>query len=105
MKRWRLLVAILAVVALSALGLRHVLERRAQQRRDAAYQLALRAYEEVLRPGMTRKQVDDYLRAKSVELRLMCCVDPQESKSVWDELVKIGQEDAPWFCSENNVYV
>jgi hypothetical protein len=36
----------------------------------------------------------------------MCCVDTNEfSKGVYDELTKIGQEDAPWFCSEKNVYV
>ncbi len=23
----------------------------------------------------------------------------------YDDLVKIGQESAPWFCAENNVYV
>jgi hypothetical protein len=36
----------------------------------------------------------------------MCCVDRKEfSRGVYDDLVKIGQEDAPWFCSEKNVYV
>ena len=23
----------------------------------------------------------------------------------WDDLVKIGEESVPWFCSENNVYI
>lgn len=23
----------------------------------------------------------------------------------WDDLVKIGEESAPWFCRANNVYV
>jgi hypothetical protein len=25
--------------------------------------------------------------------------------NAYDDLVKIGQEDVPWFCSENNVYI
>ena len=37
----------------------------------------------------------------------MCCVDTSHdySKIVYDDLTKIGQEDAPWFCSENAVYI
>jgi len=27
------------------------------------------------------------------------------NRSSLDDLVKIGKEDAPWFCSENNVYI
>ena len=35
----------------------------------------------------------------------MCCVDIKKSVDVWDDLVKIAQEDAPWFCSEKNIYI
>jgi hypothetical protein len=37
----------------------------------------------------------------------MCCVDSTETarRDSRDDLVKIGTEDAPWFCSEKNVYV
>jgi hypothetical protein len=111
MRRWRFLIAILTVVALAALGVRHVLQKREQQKweqqkREVAYQSALLAYSETLKPGMTRKEVEDYLRAKNVGFRLMCCVDfRNSSKGVYDELTKIGQEDAPWACSEKNIYV
>jgi hypothetical protein len=106
MRRWRLPLATLVVVALTALGVRHVSEKRTQQKRDIEYQAALRSYTEVLRPGMSRKEVEDYLRAKNVGFLLMCCVNPKEfSKSVYDELTKVGEEDAGWFCKENNVYV
>jgi hypothetical protein len=40
---------------------------------------------------MTRKEVEDYLRARNVEFGHMCCVDGQLSKGVWDDLTKIGQ--------------
>ncbi len=32
----------------------------------------------------------------------MCCV---EERSAFADLVRIGQEDAPWYCSENYVFV
>jgi hypothetical protein len=98
MRRWRLPVVVLTVAALSTLGIRHVfekrvLEKRAQQTREVAYQSAVRSYSEVLRPGMSRKEVEDYLRAKNVRFRLMCCVDIKESsKDVYDELTKVGQK-------------
>ena len=55
---------------------------------------------------MSRKEVEDYLRARKAGFRLMCCVDIKDSsKGVYDELTKVGQEDPPWFCSEKNIYV
>jgi len=105
MKQWRALILALAAVALLALGARHVLERRARQKREIGYESALRSYSERLRPGMTRKEVEDYLRERNVQFGQMCCVDGQLSKDVWADLTKIGQEEAPWFCSEHNVYV
>jgi len=116
MKHWRLLTGVLVAVALSVIGVRHVLEKRAQQKhvlekraqqkREVAYKAALRSYSEVLRPGVTRNEVESYLRAENVRFGQMCCVDPTDlSKGVYDDLTKIGQEDAPWFCSEMNIYV
>jgi len=105
MKRWLSVILVLIAVALVAFGVRHVLEKRSERRREIAYQSAFRSYSERLRPGMTRKEVEDYLRAGNIRFQQMCCVDHNLSTGVWDDLTKIGQEDAPWFCSENNVYV
>ena len=51
--------------------------------------------------------MEDYLRAKNIAFQQMCCVDSSElaTRASWDDLVKVGTEPAPWFCSENNVYV
>jgi hypothetical protein len=59
---------------------------------------------------MTRNQVEDYLSANNIPFRQMCCVSKKEfSPGVYDEayddLVGIGQEDHPWFCRDNNVYI
>jgi hypothetical protein len=105
MRRWLLLIALLLAVTLSVV-VRHSLAKRAQQKREAGYQSALRAYSEVLNPGMTRKEVEEYLGVQNDGFRHMCCVETKDSsKGVYDDLTKIGQEDAPWFCSEKNVYI
>lgn len=97
---------LLAGVALSVVSACYALEKRAQKQREAGYQSALRSYSEVLKPGMTRKDVEGYFRSKNIEFRQMCCVDRNSfSKGVYDDLVKIGQEGAPWFCREKNVYI
>jgi hypothetical protein len=116
MKRWLLLTAALVVIALSVVGVRYELEKRAhrkreleklaQEKREVVYQSALHSYSEGLRPGMTRKEVEDYLRAKHITFGQSCCVDPKDlPKGVYDDLTKIGQDEAPWFCSANIVYV
>jgi hypothetical protein len=110
MKRWCLYLATMIAVLVVAFGVRHVFEERAQRRREAEYQMTLRSYSELLRTGMTRKQVEEYLSGKKVLFRQMCCVSVKEfSRGVYDnaydDLVKVGQEDVPWFCSENNVYI
>lgn len=102
----------IVLIAAFAVGWRvhHISEERVQKRREIDYQRTLRSYSEVLKTGMTRKQVEDYLSAKNIRFRQMCCVSRKEFTSgmydpTYDDLVKIAQEDVPWFCSENNVYV
>ena len=105
MKYWFLLAAIV-VIAFVMIGAHNVREKRSQQKREAAYQTALRSYSEVLKPGMTRKEVEDYLRARNASFRQMCCVNRKDfSKRAYDDLTMIGREDAPWVCSEKNIYI
>jgi len=105
----RLLTPFFAAIIVAAVGFEIQAERKEQARRkrEATYALKLRSFTQDLTPGMTRKQVEDYLKSKKVDFRQMCCVEAKQlaSRSSWDDLTKIGEEDAPWFCSENNVYV
>ena len=111
MRRWFLYLAIALIGALAVgWSVHHVFQERAQRRREIDYQETLRSYSEVLKTGMTRKEVEDYLSAKKIRFRQMCCVATKEfSRGVYDntydDLVKIAQEEIPWFCGENNVYV
>jgi hypothetical protein len=111
MRRWFLYLAITLIAGLAvAWRAHHVSEEKAQSRREIEYQETLHSYSEILKTGMSRKEVEDYLSAKKIRFRQMCCVDTKKFSrdaydNAYDDLVKIGQEDVPWFCSENNVYI
>jgi hypothetical protein len=107
MKRVLLLIFLLVGVGLLVLGIRHALKLQAKRKREAAYQSALLSYTQVLKAGMTRKEVEDYLRARNVGFSQMCCVVGIQvhPKHSLDDIAKVGQEDAPWFCSEHYVFV
>jgi hypothetical protein len=107
MKRILLLILFLVGLGLLVLGIRHGLKLHAKRKREAAYQSALFAYTQVLKPGMIRKEVEEYLRARNVDFVQMCCVVGIQvhPKHSFDDITKIGQEDAPWFCSEHYVFV
>ena len=107
MKRLLLPISLLVAVGLLALGIRHGLKVQQKRKREAAYQSALLSYTQVLKPGMTRKEVEDYLRARNTDFGQTCCdvgVQPHPKHSL-DDITRVGQEDAPWFCSEHYVFV
>jgi hypothetical protein len=107
MKRVLISVPIVAVISLSLLGIRYESKKQAQKRHEATYQSELRSYSLALTPEMKRKEVEDYLRAKKIDFSSMCCVNTSSlaRRHSSDYLVKIGEEDHPWFCSEHFVYV
>ena len=94
-----LLIVILVVAPLIFFGVRYELkvraETQAQAKREMAYQSTLRSYNQVLKPGMKRKTVEDYLRFNKTEfLRLSL-----------DDLTKIGEDEPTWVCGRTGVYV
>jgi hypothetical protein len=103
MKRPVLLsVTIVAVVLSLAIAVRHVLKEATQKRRAVSHQSALVTYSQSVRLGMTRKDVEEQLRVKGASFRQRCCT---EDRSAFSDLVKVGEEDVPWYCSEWPVYV
>ena len=73
-----------------------------KQSHETAYQSALQSYSDKLKPGMTRKSVEDYLRTKGFAFTKICCVG---EKSAFADLVKVGEEKHPWYCDAHNVYI
>ena len=94
-----LLILILVVAPLIFFGVRYEMkvraETQAQGKRETTYQAALRSYSQILKPGMKRKAVEDYLRFNKTEfLRLSV-----------DDITKIGEDEPTWSCGPNGVYV
>jgi len=79
------------------------LRKHAQERREANYQSALRSYSEVIKPGMTRKEVEDYFKGKNSQFRQMCCVG--DERTAFSDLVWIAKEHGPWYCESHEVFV
>jgi hypothetical protein len=94
-----LLILILVVAPLIFFGVRYEMkvraETQAQAKRATTYQAALRSYSQILKPGMKRKEVEDYLRVNKTEFLQMSL----------DDLTKIGEEKPPWYCGFSGVYL
>jgi len=94
------------LLVLFATGTCNARAQSAKEKRETAYQANLQSYSDVLKPGMTRKNVEDYLRAKSVPFRQPFYLDERSKyASAYSDLVKIGKDKHPWYCGERNVYV
>jgi hypothetical protein len=77
---------------------------RLAEQREAFYQATLRSYSEALQLGMTRKDVEAYLRGKGKPFRQMCCME-RSAKNAYDDLTKIGEESHPPYCEAHNIYI
>jgi hypothetical protein len=76
----------------------------AKEKRKASYQAALKMYSEALKPGMTRTEVEGYLRSKGAAFTVQLeGISGEDSGGL--ERVKVGNEKHPWYCSENAVYI
>lgn len=102
MRRFLLVLVAILIVVSSAMILRSGLKTRAKKKREVSYQSIVQAYSRDFQPGTNRKDVESKLQARKVRILQMCCI---EERSANADLLQIGKEDAPWFCSENYVYV
>src|ERR1700722_4231877 len=92
-KKLRLLSLFLVSISLGLLG-------GCVARRTRA---AVASYSQVLKPGMTRKEVEDYLRANKVQFGQGCCAVPNERSL--DDLIEIGTRHFPVPCGDSTYYV
>jgi hypothetical protein len=102
MKRWLLATSAMIIVVFLVISLRFAIKEEGEKKREVAYQTALQVYSENLKPGLTRKDIESYLQAGNVTFDRMCCV---EERSTFADLIKVGQEDAPWYCIDEYVYI
>ena len=93
-----------AALAIVGLGGRSLLRRHVERKHQVAYQSILRSYSAELKPGTARRDVERLLRAKGQSFEQTCCILGGD-RSALEDLVKIGSEPTPWYCSENDVYL
>jgi hypothetical protein len=100
----RNLLVILALLLLFCMGVvaRSLWKRQAEKTRAAAYQAALNSFSAALQPGTSRHNVETYLRLKRTSFQRICCIDV---KSAYADIVKIGEENTPWYCRAHSVYI
>ena len=89
---------IIAVVlgTLVFVGIRYFGKVREAAKQEKVCQSTLQSYRQILKPGMTRNEVEEYLRSKNIEfLRLQ-----------GDDISKIGEDDSLiWFCGRPDVFL
>jgi hypothetical protein len=102
MRRKLLIIVVLILVVGFIVTVRYARQLQAQRKREAGYQVALQGYSQMLRLGMTRKDVEDQIRTKGITFQQICCID---ERSAYADLLRIGKEGAPWYCSEQNIYI
>jgi hypothetical protein len=106
-----MIVAAVAVIAISPWLVHYVREWHEAAEREGGYHTVLAQYTVELKPGMTREQVERHLQTNGKRFKQMCCVANFKGEYVsfdragYDDLIKIAEESASFVCSENNVYI
>jgi hypothetical protein len=99
----RLISLIVAVILISTALT--VLSRRRSIRNAERETLALDIYSKALQPGMTRKEVEEYLHSKNIRFGRTLTAYGERRESQWADLVEIEEEATCWFCFQEFVSV
>jgi hypothetical protein len=102
-RHWLAALAIVAALLGVGLAIRAGLEKSSQRKRQLEYRNIVKTYSDALKTGATRDLVESYLRSREKDFHNECCFSGYTN--AWADLVRIGQEIKPWYCSEANVYV
>jgi hypothetical protein len=95
--KWLVVAAVVVVLAASAYLIRARVQSNAEKSREAYYEWKLREYAQRFNAGLTRREVEAQLRAGRIPFHQLCCVHAHGS--VLTDLVKIGEDKGPWYCS------
>ncbi len=96
------IIAIVLIISIVALKQRELAAHRREL--AAQTQAALSLYSRHLKPGLSRKEVKNYLRAHDTQFSESCCYGERHTfeTSVW---VGENKDEKPWYCSEMPIYV
>ena len=100
MKPW-LVVGWGVVIVLALVNIQSfVRAKQKEQQRQASYRAKVDAYRSILKPGISREQVEAYLRQTGAPYQRTCC-----EAGVFSDLARIGHEAPGWVCRSWDVYV
>jgi hypothetical protein len=102
-RRWGLLVMAATLSIVCVLGIKGVIDKRAERKRQTRYEAVLKEYSGALKSGISRREVESYLRLRDRSFRQMCCI--RVRRDAYADIVRIGEEKAPWYCNKYNIYV
>lgn len=71
---------------------------------DAHYSSAVSPYLRDLKPGASRKEVEDYLRARNIKFIHACCAGTGVVTAD-DDWIPLREEKRPWPCGTAYVYI
>jgi hypothetical protein len=100
MKLW--LVVGWGIVIVLALGnvQSFVRAKQKEQQRQASYRTKVDVYRSILKPGITRQQVEAYLRQTGAPYQRNCC-----EAGVFSDRTPVGHEAPGWVCRSWDVFV
>jgi tRNA(Ile)-lysidine synthase TilS/MesJ len=100
MKPW-LVVGWGIVIVLALANIRSFMRaKQKQQERQGSYRAKVDVYRSILKPGITREQVEAYLRQTGAPYQRSCC-----EAGDFSDRTRIGHEAPGWVCRNWDVYV
>ncbi len=70
---------------------------------DVKYGSELSSYQRDLKPGVSRKEVENYFRDRNIPFSRMCCVTTHHAYGSLDDIVFLRIENHPWPCGTEYV--
>lgn len=96
MRHW-LGIGLVVVIVIAVINVVSFVRRKQEESR---FRTTVTTYRSVLKPGINRDKVEDYLRRHGMPFERSCC-----EPGVFSDRSKLGQEPARWFCRNQNVYL
>lgn len=78
---------------------------RDEQKRRLEYQRITQHYSDVLKPGMTRAEVENLLRSRKQAFTRFCCVGKRQTPYADEVKLGEGTRKGQWPCTATNIYI
>jgi hypothetical protein len=102
MKRRTKWIFSIAAIVVGGIGIGALVGRIGERNRRVHYQAALAMYSRDLRTGLSRAEIELYVRSHDAWPER----DAQQDNPLTDDIVvRLGEEPSPWYCSREIVFL